>query len=114
MADSAEAEVTTWKYRLTTLGLLLAYSPSYLVPPSTLQNHLSSLKLLSYALPFHAYVVASYAFVTGALLLASLGPRFIYEGPLRVARTFLVFNWLPHSLLAALAIAVHSPQGWIP
>jgi len=113
MADGIERETTTWKYRLTTLGLLLAYSPSYSISPSVLQNHLSGLKLLGYGLLLHAYVVVSYTLVTGALLLAILGPRVIEAGPLRVARRFLLFNWLPHSYLAAVAIALYSSGGFI-
>lgn len=110
---NADAELPTWRYRLSTLGLLLAYSVSYTTPLYVLRIQLDNALSLSWGWPCNAYNIISYALVTAALLLAVLGPRVVKRGPLRAVRIFLIVNWLPHTLCLLFAATPYSSGAWI-
>ena len=111
-AIRATARLSPCKHWLSTLGLLVAYAPSYLVPPWVRRSQFEIFAGLSYSWPYCAYIFISSMLVTAALVLAVLGPLVVKERPLAVVRIFLLANWLPHSFCAVALTYVYYPSAW--
>jgi hypothetical protein len=108
----ANTQIAPWKHWLVTLGLVIAYAPSYLVPSWVRRSQFEIATQLSYGWQYCAYVFISLTLVSPALVLAVLGPPVVKARPLAMVRLFLLANWLPHSLCALALTYLYYPSAW--